>query len=81
MAAYHAVVKGEHAHVSAVVDVVPSDDRVAVVLHPDAGQSVVGDLVVFVNSLNDKKKKVSFPDAIHDPDPTGAVVTCAWSVM
>lgn len=57
MAAYHAVVKGEHAHVSAVVDVVPSDDRVAVVLHPDAGQSVVGDLVVFVNSLNDKKKK------------------------
>lgn len=55
VAAYHAVVKGEHAHISAVVDVVPSDDRVAVVFHPDAGQSVVRDLVVFVNSLNGKK--------------------------
>lgn len=59
MAAYHAVVKGEHAHISAVVDVVPSDDRVAVVFHPDASQSVVGDLVVFVNSLNDKNGFIS----------------------
>lgn len=33
---HHAVVKGEHAHVSAVVDVVPSNDGVAMVFHPDA---------------------------------------------
>lgn len=59
MAAYHAVVKGEHAHISAVVDVVPSDDRVAVVFHPDASQSVVRDLVVFVNPLNDRNGFIS----------------------
>lgn len=48
------MVKRENAHVSAVMDVVPSDDRVAVVFHPDPSQSIVRDLVVFVNSLNDK---------------------------
>ena len=45
------MVEGEHPHVSAVVDVVPSDDGVAVVLHPDARQRVVGDLVVLVHAL------------------------------
>lgn len=49
---YHAVVEGEHAHVPAVVDVVASDDGIPVVLHPDPGQRVVADLVVFVNPLN-----------------------------
>lgn len=34
-ASHHAVVEGEHAHVPPVVDVVASDDGVAVVLHPD----------------------------------------------
>ena len=48
---YHAMVKREHPHISAVVDVVSSDDGVAVVFHPDACQRVVGDLVVLVHSL------------------------------
>ena len=45
------MVEREHAHVSAMVDVVPSNDGVAVVLHPDARQRVVGDLVVLVHPL------------------------------
>lgn len=39
--AYHAVVKRENSHISAMVDVIPSDDWVAVVFHPDPSQSVV----------------------------------------
>lgn len=39
--AHHAVVKREHAHVSAVMDVVPPDNWVAMVFHPDAGQGIV----------------------------------------
>lgn len=54
VAAYHAVVKRENAHISAVMDVVPSDDWVAVVFHPDTSQRIVRDLVVFINSLNEK---------------------------
>lgn len=53
-AAYHAVVKRENAHISAVMDVVPPDDGVAMVFHPDPSQSIVRDLVVFINSLDDK---------------------------
>lgn len=45
------MVEGEHPHISAMVDMVPSDDGVAVVFHPDARQRVVGDLVVLVHSL------------------------------
>jgi len=48
---HHAVVEGEHAHVSAVVDVVAPYDGVAMVLHPDAHQGVVADLVVLVDAL------------------------------
>lgn len=47
----HAVVKGKNSHISSVVDVIPPDDRVPVVLHPDPGQSIVGDLIIFVYSL------------------------------
>lgn len=50
-ASYHAVVEGEHAHVAPVVDVVASDDGVAVVFHPDSRQRVVANLIIFVNSL------------------------------
>ena len=38
---HHAVVERKNSDVSAVVDVIPSDDRVAVVFHPDPSQSVV----------------------------------------
>lgn len=48
------MVKRENAHISAVMDVVPPNDWVAMVFHPDPSQSIVRDLVVFVNSLNDK---------------------------
>lgn len=57
--AYHAVVKRENAHISAMMDVVPPDDWVAMVFHPDPSQSIVRDLVVFINSLNDKNGYVS----------------------
>lgn len=57
--AYHAVVKRENAHISAVMDVVPPDDWVAMVFHPDPSQSIVRDLVVFINSLSDKNGYVS----------------------
>lgn len=30
------MVKGENPHISAMVDVIPSDDGVAMVFHPDA---------------------------------------------
>lgn len=33
--AYHAVVKRKNTHISAVVDVITSDDWVAMVFHPD----------------------------------------------
>lgn len=36
MCAYHAVVEGEHPNVSPVVDVVTSDDGIAVVLDPNS---------------------------------------------
>lgn len=48
---YHAVVKCKNAHVSAVVDVIPSDNWISVVFHPDPSQSIIWDLVVFVYSL------------------------------
>ena len=51
MAVYHAVVEGEHADVSPVVDVVASYDGVAVVFHPDARQRIVADLIVLVDAL------------------------------
>lgn len=40
-ASHHAVVKCKNAHISAVVDVIPSDDWVAVVFHPDPSKSIV----------------------------------------
>ena len=36
MCIYHAVIEGEHADVSSVVDVVTSNDGVTVVFHPDS---------------------------------------------
>lgn len=56
---YHAVVEGEHADVPAVVDVVASDDGIPVVLHPDARQRVVADLVIFINPLK-RREEVEF---------------------
>lgn len=47
-----AVVKCEYAYVAAMVDVIPPHYRVRVVLHPDAGQRVPRDLVVFVRALS-----------------------------
>lgn len=38
---YHSVVECKNADVSAVVDVIPSDDWVAMVFNPDPSQSVV----------------------------------------
>lgn len=48
---YHAVVEGKHPDVPSVMNVVSSDDGVAVVFHPDACQSIVGDLVVLIYTL------------------------------
>lgn len=56
---YHAVVECKNAHISAMMDVVPSDDWVTMVFHPNTSQSIVRDLVVFVNSLNDKNGLIS----------------------
>lgn len=50
------MVKRKNAHVPAMVDVITSDDWVAMVFHPYTSQSVVWDLVVFVYSLNDKQR-------------------------
>lgn len=33
---YHAVVEGEHPHISPVVDVVTSNDGITVVFHPNS---------------------------------------------
>lgn len=57
--AYHAMVKSKNAHISAMMDVVPSDDGVTMVFHPNTSQSIVRDLIVFVNSLNDKNGLIS----------------------
>lgn len=38
---YHAVVERKNTHISAVVDVIPSNDRVPMVFHPDPSQSIV----------------------------------------
>lgn len=48
---YHAVVKCKNSHISAMVDVIPSDDGISVVFYPDPSQGVVWDLVVFIYSL------------------------------
>lgn len=52
--AYHAMVERKNAHVPAMVDVITPNDWVAMVFHPNTSQSVVWDLVVFVDSLNNK---------------------------
>lgn len=39
--AYHAVIERKDAHIPAMVDVITSDDWVAMVFHPYASQSVV----------------------------------------
>lgn len=38
---HHAMVECENTHISAVVDVITSDDWVAVVFHPDPSKSVI----------------------------------------
>ena len=52
---YHAMVESEDPHISSVVDVVASDDGVAMIFHPDSRQSIVGDLVVFIDALEERE--------------------------
>ena len=87
VSSHHAVVEGEDAHVSAVVDVVPSDDRVTMVFHPDPCQSVVGDLIVLVDSLGTKNELQSFTaqswkwDDMSNQVPYGKVVCVTYLCM
>lgn len=48
---YHAMVKGKHSYVSAMVDMITSDDRIAMVFYPDTRKSIVWDFVIFINTL------------------------------
>lgn len=45
------MIKSEHADVSSMVDVVPSNDGITVVFYPNPRQRVVADFIVFVNAL------------------------------
>lgn len=55
--AHHAVVEREDSYVPPVMDVIASDDGVAVVFHPDASEGIVGDLIVFVDALQGRDTK------------------------
>lgn len=45
------MVKGKHSYVSAMVDMITSDDRIAMVFYPDTRKSIVWDFVIFINTL------------------------------
>ncbi len=48
---YHAMVKGKHSYISAMVDVITSDDRIAMIFYPDTRKCIVWDFVIFINTL------------------------------
>lgn len=48
---YHAMVKSKHSYVSAMVDMITSDDRIAMVFYPDTRKRIVWDFVIFINTL------------------------------
>ena len=48
---YHAIVKGEDANISTMVDVVPSHDGVGVVFNPHPSKSIPADLIVLIHTL------------------------------
>lgn len=50
-ASYHAIVKREDTHVSAMVNMTAPDDGVCVVLDPDTSQRIATDLIVQVKTL------------------------------
>jgi hypothetical protein len=45
------MVEGEDSYISAVVDVVSSDDGVAVVFYPDSRQCIITDLIILIDTL------------------------------
>lgn len=52
MGTYDAIIKGEYADISTMVDVVTPHDWIRMVLHPDASKGITTDLTIFVGSLN-----------------------------
>jgi hypothetical protein len=54
---YQPIIKGEDSNVAAMVNVVLPHDGVGVVLHPDTGQCVATDLVLFIHTLQHTKPR------------------------
>ena len=48
---HHAMVEGEDSYIPPMMNVIPSDDGVAMVFHPDARKGIVGDLIVLIYAL------------------------------
>lgn len=45
------MVKGKHSYISAMVDVITSDDGIAMIFYPDTRKRIVWDFVIFINTL------------------------------
>ena len=48
---HHAIIKGEDADISAMMDVIVSHDWLGMILHPNSCQSIPTNLIVFVYAL------------------------------
>ena len=52
MRTYPAIVKGEDSNILSMVDVVPSHDRMGVILHPYPSQDIARNLIVLIDTLS-----------------------------
>lgn len=67
------MVEREDSYVPSVMNVIPSDDGVPVVFHPDASEGIVGDLIVFIDALEGQRTQV------HYTEHHKTSYSCSWN--